>query len=80
MAESERLLGAAAGRQPYEHAQAHDPRTVVPHALPKTTTVSHGFDHDELDPDEHHRAVLGRSGGRSFRQQRPPRPPSLKRS
>ncbi|MFJ3310895.1 hypothetical protein ACIPSA_49795 [Streptomyces sp. NPDC086549] len=27
-------------------------------SLPKSTTVSHGFDHDELDPDHHHRALL----------------------
>ncbi|MGX4694566.1 DNA polymerase Y family protein [Streptomyces sp. JNUCC 63] len=54
----QRLLGVAAGRQLHERAHAHDPRTVVPHALPKTTTVHHGFDHDELDPDEHHRALL----------------------
>ncbi|MFF5019470.1 hypothetical protein [Streptomyces sp. NPDC001165] len=26
--------------------------------MPKTTPVSHRFDHDELDHDEHHRAVL----------------------
>jgi DNA polymerase-4 len=58
LATLQRLLGAAAGRQLHERAHAHDPRTVVPHALLKTTTVSHGFDHDELDPDEHHRAVL----------------------
>ncbi|MDF3141801.1 MULTISPECIES: helix-hairpin-helix domain-containing protein [unclassified Streptomyces] len=58
LATLQRLLGAAAGRQLHERAHAHDPRTVVPNALSKTTTVSHGFDRDELDPDEHHRAVL----------------------
>ncbi|MFD5079640.1 helix-hairpin-helix domain-containing protein [Streptomyces sp. NPDC058371] len=58
LATLQRLLGAAAGRQLHEHAHAHDPRTVVPHSLPKTTSVSHGFDRDELDPDQHHRALL----------------------
>ncbi|MFK0127090.1 DNA polymerase thumb domain-containing protein [Streptomyces nigra] len=58
LATLQRLLGAAAGRQLYERAHAHDPRTVTPHALPKTTTVSHVFDRDELDPDAQHRAVL----------------------
>ncbi|MFF6979398.1 helix-hairpin-helix domain-containing protein [Streptomyces sp. NPDC008343] len=58
LATLQRLLGAAAGRRLYERALAHDPRTVTPHALPKTTTVSHAFDRDELNPDEQHRAVL----------------------
>ncbi|UXY32396.1 DinB/UmuC family translesion DNA polymerase [Streptomyces sp. HUAS TT20] len=31
---------------------------MLPHALSKTTTVSHSFNQDELDPDEHHRALL----------------------
>ncbi|MFM9462782.1 DNA polymerase thumb domain-containing protein [Streptomyces scabiei] len=58
LATLQRLLGAAAGRQLYERAHAHDPRTVAPNALPKTTTVSHTFERDELDPDAQHRAVL----------------------
>ena len=58
LATLQRLFGAALGRQLYERAHAHDPRTVTPHALPKTTTVSHQFDRDELDPDAQHRAVL----------------------
>ncbi|MFE5923191.1 hypothetical protein [Streptomyces sp. NPDC056468] len=58
LATLQRLLGAAAGRRLHERALAHDPRSVTPHALPKTTTVSHAFDRDELNPDEQHRAVL----------------------
>lgn len=47
------------GRQAYDRAQGTDDRPVVPAAAPKSITGTHRFVRDELDPDQHHRTVLG---------------------
>lgn len=54
----QRILGTAA-RQVHERAHALDDRPVVPAAAPKSISASRRFDRDELDPDQHHRTVLG---------------------
>ncbi|MER6240035.1 hypothetical protein ABT185_28945 [Streptomyces clavifer] len=51
----QRILGTAAGRQ----AHGTDDRPVIPAAAPRTITRTRRFDRDELDPDQHHRTVLG---------------------
>ncbi|MEW1699414.1 hypothetical protein [Streptomyces sp. NPDC091278] len=55
----QRILGAAAGRQLHDLAHGIDPRPVVPAANPRTATVSRRFTADQLDPEHHHRTVLG---------------------
>ncbi|MFD3729659.1 hypothetical protein [Streptomyces sp. NPDC058671] len=55
----QRILGVAAGRQAHDRALGIDDRPIVPAAAPRSLSLSHRFDHDELDPDQHHRAVLG---------------------
>ncbi|MCL3999032.1 DNA polymerase Y family protein [Streptomyces lavenduligriseus] len=54
----QRILGTAHARQVQEVAQGIDERPVVPAAAPKSMSASHRFDHDELDPNQHHRIVL----------------------
>ncbi|WP_327335679.1 hypothetical protein OG384_03085 [Streptomyces sp. NBC_01324] len=54
----QRILGAGAARQAHDLAHGIDERPVVPGAAPKTLSVSHRFDRDELGPDQHHRTVL----------------------
>ncbi|MFE6713896.1 hypothetical protein [Streptomyces sp. NPDC057695] len=57
LATLQRILGIAAGRQAHDRARGIDDRPIVPAAAPKS--LGHRFDHDELDPDRHHRTVLG---------------------
>ncbi|OKJ62450.1 DNA polymerase Y family protein [Streptomyces sp. CB02261] len=59
LATLQRILGVAAGRQAHDRALGIDDRPIVPAAAPRSLSLSHRFDHDELDPDQHHRAVLG---------------------
>ena len=59
LATLQRILGAAAGRQAFDRAHGSDDRPIVPAAAPKSISCAHRFDHDELDRDRHHRAVLG---------------------
>ncbi|MFE5108289.1 helix-hairpin-helix domain-containing protein [Streptomyces sp. NPDC056663] len=59
LATLQRILGTAAGRQAYDRAHGTDDRPVVPAAAPKSITGTHRFVRDELDPDQHHRTVLG---------------------
>ncbi|MFD9047913.1 DNA polymerase Y family protein [Streptomyces zaomyceticus] len=58
LATLQRILGVAAGRQAHDRAYGIDDRPLVPTAAPKSLGHSHRFDHDELDPDQHHRTVL----------------------
>ncbi len=55
----QRILGTTAARQAHDRARGIDERPVVPAAAPRTISASRRFDRDELDPDQHHRAVLG---------------------
>ncbi|WP_326608188.1 hypothetical protein OG930_43440 [Streptomyces sp. NBC_01799] len=55
----QRLLGAAAGRQAHDRSHGRDDRLVVPQAVPRSASAEHRFDADELNPDQHHQAVLG---------------------
>ncbi|MFJ6698278.1 DNA polymerase thumb domain-containing protein [Streptomyces sp. NPDC091272] len=58
----QRLLGTAVGRQLHERAHGHDPRPVTPHAPPRSTSATHEFARDELDPTAHRRALLALTG------------------
>ncbi|MGW3335259.1 DNA polymerase Y family protein [Streptomyces rubiginosohelvolus] len=55
----QRILGTTAARLAHDRALAIDERPVVPGAAPRTMSASRRFDRDELDPDQHHQAVLG---------------------
>ncbi|MFD4024376.1 hypothetical protein ACFWRV_12765 [Streptomyces sp. NPDC058576] len=55
----QRILGTTAARQAHDRAHGIDERPVAPGAAPRTLSTRHRFDHDELDTDQHHRAVLG---------------------
>ncbi|MFJ3600910.1 DNA polymerase thumb domain-containing protein [Streptomyces sp. NPDC090126] len=55
----QRILGATAARQAHDRARGIDERPVIPGAAPRTMSASHRFDRDELDPEQHQRAVLG---------------------
>ncbi|MFE2094918.1 hypothetical protein [Streptomyces sp. NPDC059460] len=59
LATLQRILGTAAGRQAHDRALGIDDRPIVPAAAPKSLSRTHCFDRDELDPEQHHRAVLG---------------------
>ncbi|MDX3433911.1 helix-hairpin-helix domain-containing protein [Streptomyces sp. ME01-18a] len=59
LATLQRILGIAAGRQAHDRAHGTDDRPVIPAAAPKTITRTRRFDRDELEPDQHHRTVLG---------------------
>ncbi|MFE5484123.1 hypothetical protein [Streptomyces sp. NPDC056527] len=59
LATLQRILGTAAGRQAHDRALGTDDRPIVPAAAPKSLSRTHRFDRDELDPEQHHRAVLG---------------------
>lgn len=54
----QRLLGTANGRTLHARAHGHDPRPVIPQAPPRTAAADHRFGHDELDPEQHRRALL----------------------
>ncbi|MFK0187893.1 helix-hairpin-helix domain-containing protein [Streptomyces rubiginosohelvolus] len=55
----QRILGTTAARLAQDRALGIDERPVVPGAAPRTMSASRRFDRDELDSDQHHRAVLG---------------------
>ncbi|MER6775038.1 helix-hairpin-helix domain-containing protein [Streptomyces bacillaris] len=55
----QRVLGTTAARLAHDRARGIDERPVVPGAAPRSMSASRRFDRDELDPDQHHRAVLG---------------------
>ncbi|MFE4874070.1 hypothetical protein [Streptomyces sp. NPDC056682] len=53
-----RILGTTPARELHARACGIDDRPVQREALIRSTTVSHRFGSDELDPAEHHRALL----------------------
>ncbi|MFC4033013.1 ImpB/MucB/SamB family protein [Streptomyces polygonati] len=55
----QRLLGVGPARLLAERARGHDPRPVTPRAPAAHTTADLVLDRDCLDPEQHHRAVLG---------------------
>jgi DNA polymerase-4 len=55
----QRLLGAGQARLLAERARGHDPRPVVPEQPASRLTADLVLDQDCLDPEGHHRAVLG---------------------
>ncbi|MFD0141462.1 MULTISPECIES: DNA polymerase thumb domain-containing protein [unclassified Streptomyces] len=59
LATLQRILSTAAGRQAHDRALGIDDRPIGPAAAPKSLSRTHRFDRDELDPEQHHRAVLG---------------------
>ncbi|MER5556152.1 helix-hairpin-helix domain-containing protein [Streptomyces sp. NPDC002793] len=59
LATLQRILGIAAGRQAHDRAHGTDDRPVIPAAASRMITRTHRFDRDELDPDQHHRSVIG---------------------
>ncbi|WP_329046784.1 DNA polymerase Y family protein [Streptomyces sp. NBC_01422] len=67
LATLQRILGIAAGRQAHDRAHGTDDRAVVPAAAPRTITLTHRFDRDELDPDQQDHAVLGLAEQLGFR-------------
>ncbi|WP_030574086.1 DNA polymerase Y family protein [Streptomyces aureocirculatus] len=58
----QRLLGAATSRTLHERAHGHDDRSVVTEPVACSASAEHRFDHDELDPVQHHRALLALAG------------------
>ncbi|MGA5194051.1 hypothetical protein [Streptomyces exfoliatus] len=52
-------LGVADGRQAHDRAHDINDRPIVPASAARSRSLSYRFDHDELDPDRYHRAVLG---------------------
>nr|WP_322973357.1 hypothetical protein [Actinacidiphila soli] len=54
----QRLLGATAGRDVRARAHGHDPRPVTPHSPSPSLSADRLFSQDELDPDQHRRALL----------------------
>jgi DNA polymerase IV len=54
----QRILGAPAGRRLGQYARGIDPAPVTPAAPPRAFTATHDFGRDELDPRQHHRALL----------------------
>ncbi|MDT0437579.1 ImpB/MucB/SamB family protein [Streptomyces sp. NPDC005840] len=55
----QRLLGAGSARLLAERARGHDPRPVTPSEPAAHLVADLALDRDCLDPDRHHRAVLG---------------------
>ena len=55
----QRLLGAGQARLLTERARGHDPRSVVPAEPAAHLVADLALSRDCLDPDRHHRAVLG---------------------
>ncbi|RFC78545.1 hypothetical protein [Streptomyces sp. AcE210] len=53
-----RILGKQAGRELAARARGNDDRPVQRTALIRSTSASHNFDRDELDPDARRRALL----------------------
>ncbi|MEV0449764.1 helix-hairpin-helix domain-containing protein [Streptomyces sp. NPDC050600] len=58
LATLQRILGTSTAREAQALARGIDERPVVPAAAPKSLGASYRFEHDELDPDRHHRTVL----------------------
>ncbi|MGW7276532.1 DNA polymerase Y family protein [Streptomyces sp. NPDC054864] len=54
----QRLLGAENGRTLHERAHGVDQRPFVPQAPVRTAGCEHSFARDELDPEQHRRALL----------------------
>ncbi|WJV51813.1 DNA polymerase Y family protein [Streptomyces flavofungini] len=54
----QRILGKATADTLAARARGLDPRPVAPEQAPQTTSCTHTFTRDELDPDEHRRALL----------------------
>ncbi|MEU5399748.1 hypothetical protein ABZ348_10665 [Streptomyces sp. NPDC005963] len=54
----QRLLGRTQGRRLHERAHGVDERPVTPQAPARSFSADHAFVRDELDPDQHRRAVL----------------------
>lgn len=54
----QRLLGAEIGRTLHQRAHGIDHRPFVPRAPTHTASCEHRFDRDELDDDQHRRALL----------------------
>ncbi|MEU0990735.1 hypothetical protein [Streptomyces sp. NPDC005953] len=54
----QRLLGRTQGRRLHERAHGVDERPVIPQAPARSVSADHAFVRDELDPDQHRRAVL----------------------
>ncbi|MGW0187015.1 DNA polymerase Y family protein [Streptomyces sp. NPDC003362] len=54
----QRLVGAKAGRDLHEKANGIDRGRVVPNAVSRSLATERPFDHDELDPERHRRALL----------------------
>jgi DNA polymerase-4 len=54
----QRILGATAGRQLLDRARGIDAHNVTPNAPARSLTSHREFDRDELDPDQHRRALL----------------------
>ncbi|MFJ6087271.1 DNA polymerase thumb domain-containing protein [Streptomyces sp. NPDC092369] len=55
----QRLLGASQARLLTQRARGHDPRPIVPAEPAAHLAADLVLDRDCLDPDQHHRAVLG---------------------
>ncbi|MFI5867183.1 hypothetical protein [Streptomyces sp. NPDC051546] len=58
----QRLLGIALGRALHEAAHGHDHRPVLAEPIAQSISAEHRFPDDELDPVEHHRALLTLTG------------------
>ncbi|MGQ4388236.1 DNA polymerase Y family protein [Streptomyces sp. SAS_270] len=54
----QRLTGARTGRELHEKASGIDRGRVVPNATSRALATERPFNHDELDPDRHRRALL----------------------
>ncbi|MGW4031007.1 DNA polymerase Y family protein [Streptomyces sp. NPDC004838] len=54
----QRILGAPTGRRLQQYAHGIDPTPVTPTAPPRALTATHDFGRDELNPEQHHRALL----------------------
>jgi DNA polymerase-4 len=54
----QRVLGAETGRTLHERAHGIDQRPFVPQAPTRTAGCERSFDRDELDPEQHRRALL----------------------
>ncbi|OQQ13161.1 hypothetical protein B0675_36625 [Streptomyces sp. M41(2017)] len=54
----QRLLGARPGRILHERAHGHDTTAVDPTPTPASMSSENRYDHDELDPAQHRRALL----------------------
>ncbi|MFH8466875.1 DNA polymerase thumb domain-containing protein [Streptomyces sp. NPDC017991] len=58
----QRLTGARTGRELHEMARGIDRGRVVPNAVSRSLAAERPFPRDELDPDQHRRALLSAAG------------------